>query len=161
MVREFFLDKLNIYLFIFFSHLYSFHFDASVWWRPSMAALTFPIRLAQCGSGLLISNNAMATVVASVFVGLPLSPTACLIFHPASHPFLTPLVLSPFLALYLAQMGCSLAARRTVWWKAVELLPGSTCCSGYLYLCELMDKICRICINFPSNLGQQGILKLC
>lgn len=55
-----------------------------------MTALTCPIRLAQCGSGLLISNNAMATVVASVFVGLPLCPTttttACLIFLTASHP---------------------------------------------------------------------------
>lgn len=62
---------LTCYFFFFFLHLYSFNFDASMWWRHSMKALTFPIRLAQCGSVLLISNNAMATVVASVFSGLP------------------------------------------------------------------------------------------
>lgn len=72
-----------------FSHPYSFHFDASVWWRHSMTALTFPIRLAQRGSGLLISHSAMATVVASVFLGLPLSSTSSFP-HPPFLPLLSP-----------------------------------------------------------------------
>lgn len=59
----------------FFTPL-SFHFDASVWWWHSKASLTFPIKLAQCGSGLLISHNATTTVVASADLGLPLSSTS-------------------------------------------------------------------------------------
>lgn len=91
-----------LFFVLFFTHLSSFHFDASMWWRHSMTALTFPIRLAQCVFGLLISNNAMATVVASVFLGLPLPPTVCLIFLTACH---TQLFSPPFLHLYLTQIG--------------------------------------------------------
>lgn len=101
----------------FFSHPYSFHFDASMGWRHSMAALTFPIRLAQCGSGLLISNNATATVVASVFSGLPLFPSLPAPLSPpvssSSSPLLSPpspvlsLSFSLFLLPHLAQMGCA------------------------------------------------------
>lgn len=69
----------------FFSHLRSFHFDASVWRRPSRTPLTFPIRLAQYGPALLIYWNAKATVAASVFSCLPASP-----HRPAHLPLPTP-----------------------------------------------------------------------
>lgn len=86
-------DQAFFLSFFSFSHPYSFHFDASVWWRPSVTTFTFPIRLAQCGSRLLISHNATATVVASVLLGLPLSPAT------AGPPLLPPppLASSPFI----------------------------------------------------------------
>lgn len=69
-----------------------------------MTALAFPIRLAQCGSGLLISNNGMATVVASVFSGLPLfSP-------PSLPPVSSSSLLSPLPSLLLhpsLRWGCA------------------------------------------------------
>lgn len=59
---------------------------------------------------------------------LPPFTAACLILlSPLSSPF------PP--SSSLAQMGlCSLAVRHTVWWKAVELVPADTCCSGYFHL---------------------------
>lgn len=78
-----------------------------------MTALTFPIRLAQCGTGLLISNNAIATVVASVFLGLPLFAHSFphrRLSHPPhlfSPPISSPLPSSSFISLRWAVQSCS------------------------------------------------------
>lgn len=119
----------------FFSHLRSFHFDASVWRRPSRTPLTFPIRLAQYGLALLISWNAKATVAASVFSCLPASP-----HRPAHLPLPTPQPCSKAPLFFHSPDGIQARGSAQL---AERQLSGCqlSCCSGSSHPCTKEKRV--------------------